>query len=77
MGCNGSRPDSKTMNVKEHWKNLKLPEVPAGTFENEFELIFYKTICLIRIDPRWIIPYVKNAKDNKHYTGANIEIVIN
>lgn len=65
------------MRINEQWKMRKLPEWPETTFENGFEQILFKTICLIRMDPKWVIPYVQNAKDNKYYTGANIELVVN
>jgi len=77
MGCKASKDFNKGMQVAERWKLLKLPEWPEGTFENDFELLLFKTICLIRHDPEYFIPYVKGARDNKHYTGANIELVIN
>jgi len=54
-----------------------LPEWPEDTFENDFEELLFKTIALVRMDPRWAIPYVKEARGNKHYTGANIDLVIN
>lgn len=77
MGCKESKDlRSRTLQINERWKLLKLPEWPANTFENDFEYLLFKTICLIRHDPTYFIPFVKNARDNKHYTGANIDLVI-
>lgn len=30
----------------------------------------------MRLDPKWAIPHVRKAKQNKHYTGANVDMVI-
>lgn len=65
------------MNVNERWKLLKLPEISSCHFENDFELLLFKTMCLIRVDPQWILPYVQKARNHPNYTGANIELVIN
>jgi len=64
MGCKNSKDKYKQINVTERWKLLKMPDIPLSNFENEFELALYKTICLIRHDPIWFIPYVQKAKDN-------------
>jgi hypothetical protein len=64
------------MQVEETWAKLKLPHVPKDAFENDFELLLYKTLNLIRVSPEWAIPHVKSVRSHKHYTGANIEIVI-
>lgn len=51
MGCKNSRDYNEGMNVQERWKNLKMPEISECAFENEFEMLLFKTICLIRVDP--------------------------
>eukprot|EP00347_Sterkiella_histriomuscorum_P009358 403341522 len=79
MGCKFSNDSSakKQLNVNERWRLLKLPEIDSSKFENEFEMMLFKTMCLVRADPEYILPFIEKAKNNQHYTGANIELVIN
>ena len=48
-----------------------------SNFENESELKIFKTMNLIRLDPLWVIPHIKNIRHHKKYTGANINLVLN
>ena len=73
MGCKESKGDTNEMKVDEEWKKRNLPDIPSSAFENKFEELLYKTLNLIRTDPQWTIPYIKNVKHHKHYTGGNIE----
>ena len=58
--------------MNDRWKVKKFREIPPMSFENEEEIVIYKTLCLIRADPHYMLPYIRDAKHNKHYTGANI-----
>eukprot|EP00347_Sterkiella_histriomuscorum_P004773 403359161 len=53
MGCKFSNDSSakKQLNVNERWRLLKLPEIDSSKFENEFEMMLFKTMCLVRADP--------------------------
>lgn len=66
MGCKYSSDDNskKQMNVNERWRLLKLPDLDASKFENDFELMLFKTMCLIRADPLYVIPFVEKTKNN-------------
>ena len=64
------------MRVEEEWKKRSLPDIPSSSFENRFEEVLYKTLNLIRTDPQWAVPYIKNVIHHKHYTGGNIEQII-
>ena len=55
-------------------RNLAAPE--QNTFENMAEILIYKTINLIRLDPKWIIPYVRNSRNHAKFSGANIKLVL-
>ncbi|CDW75664.1 UNKNOWN [Stylonychia lemnae] len=76
MGCQNTKDDKKSMNVLQRWNTLKFQEPAEGVFENDFELLLFKTMNLIRQDPQWAIPFIKNVRQHKHYTGANIDLVI-
>lgn len=76
MGCKNSKDEKKSMEVEETWSKLKLPKVNREYFDNDFEVLLYKTLNLIRINPEWAIPHVKSVRSHRHYTGANIEMVI-
>ena len=73
MGCKESKNDGNGMRVEEEWAKRNLPEVSQTAFENRFEVLLYMTLNLIRTDPQWAIPFIKNVKHHKHYTGGNIE----
>jgi hypothetical protein len=64
------------LNVTDRWRVKRFPDIPPKTFENEEEIIIYKTLCLIRADPHYMLPYIRDAKHNKHYTGANIGLAL-
>jgi len=75
MGCKESK-DGDGMRVEEEWAKRNLPEVSQTAFENKFEVLLYMTLNLIRNDPQWAIPFIKNVKHHKHYTGGNIESIV-
>ena len=76
MGCKASKDDASDMRVLSHWAKLNLPEPSSDAFDNDFEFQLYKTINLIRLDPQWAIPFVRNVRHHKNYTGANVDLVI-
>jgi hypothetical protein len=76
MGCKNTKDDKNDMRVNEKWNHHGMPEVPFEDFENEFEVTLFKTLNLIRLDPQWAIPHIKNVRHHPHYTGANIDLVI-
>jgi hypothetical protein len=63
MGCKNTKEDgSKGINIDEEWRFRGLPEVNRALFENDSELQLYKTINLIRHDPKWAIPHIKSLR---------------
>ena len=75
MGCKQSTK-ATGLDVDTYWSVKKLPQLPQNLFENESERMLYKTINLIRMDPQWAVPYIKNIRHHKRYTGANVELVL-
>ena len=74
--CSRYDDDPTRLNVNDRWRVKRFPDIPPKTFENPEEEIIYKTLCLIRCDPHYMLPYIREAKHNKHYTGANIGLAI-
>ena len=50
MGCESSK-GCKDMDIDNEWKSRKLPNISHTDFDNESEIIIYKTMNLIRMDP--------------------------
>jgi hypothetical protein len=60
MGCSSARP--ARFNIEEEYKNKNLP-IPEGTeLENQFEKEAFMTINLIRHDPKFFLPMLKNVR---------------
>lgn len=80
MGCKHSNDKNgdiaSDMNIHETWKRLCLQEPEKGTFSNQFEVSLFKALNLIRLDPKWAIPHIRKVRGHKHYTGANVDMVI-
>ena len=74
--CSRFDDDSTHLNVNDRWRVKRFPDIPPKTFENHEEETIYKTLCLIRSDPHYMLPYIRDAKHNKHYTGANIGLAV-
>ena len=64
------------MNVDLLWESKHFIDVPSTLFDNDSEKTLFKTINLIRSDPKWLLPYIKNVKNHQRYTGANINLVL-
>jgi hypothetical protein len=45
-------------------------------FENDQEIVLFKTLNLIRNSPEWAIPHIKRLRSHKKYTGANLDLVV-
>ncbi len=45
-------------------------------FENEQEILLFKTLNLIRHSPDWVIPHIKRLRSHKHYKGENLDRVV-
>jgi len=58
MGCKQSNENGNGMDIDNLWKSKSFKEIPLDQFENEGERILFKTINLIRLDPKWAIPHV-------------------
>jgi tRNA A-37 threonylcarbamoyl transferase component Bud32 len=45
-------------------------------FENEHEIVLFKTLNLVRNSPEWVIPHIKRLRSHKKYTGASLDTVV-
>lgn len=74
MGCKQSSETG--MNVDSIWSSKNNPDLNPTLFENDSEKTLFKTINLIRTDPKWLVPFIKNVKNHQKYTGANLNLVL-
>jgi hypothetical protein len=51
MGCRHSHDDSKSINIEAEWEKQNLPKIDKNLFENDSEIILFKTINIIRHNP--------------------------
>jgi hypothetical protein len=60
MGCKSGKPD--TFNIETEYRNKNIPMPDGSQFENEFEREAFMTINLLRVDPKLLIPQIKEVK---------------
>ena len=62
MGCKCTKGNDDILDINQEWHSRNLPTDFAAEFENESEIKLFKTINLIRMEPRWAIPHIMNLR---------------
>ncbi len=60
MGCKSTKPDHFDIEAEYRNKNLPMPDPKA--FESEFEREAFFAINMLRVDPKVLIPMIKEVK---------------
>jgi hypothetical protein len=70
MGCSDSKQAPLDMTAIYTQKGLPLPD--SSIYENEFEKETFMAINLIRVDPKLLIPQIKEIKKHKNFKGQAV-----
>ncbi len=63
--CSSNKPES--FSVEEEYRKLNLPMPDATAFENGFEKEAFFAANVLRVNPKLMIPFIKEAKGNFLY----------